>query len=263
MDTYGDLVTLLLTFFVLLYAFSSTDEVKWARLVEIVTGTPQQIVTAPIDPTEPIPGLTPEDMAPELYNVLGKSRMENLDPERTEQSDPEDVMGAEERRVEAEMSELYEKLQGYVEENDLQGVITIKEPQDDMIHIVVLSGVLFDSGRADIKPEGGPRLQEVGDMIHQSLEAVQLIYVRGHTDTNPISTSRFPDNFELSTARANAAARYISTNCDIPLSMFNSWGRGEWDPIAPNDTPENMAKNRRVEIIVASKNAEGGLFGEK
>lgn len=250
MDTYGDLVTLLLTFFVLLYAFSSIDEAKWNKLVALVTGVPTQVIAEPLDPAEPIEGLNPDDVIPPVLQNIPQNQEIPEAPGGSDGVDP---------NVDALINDLYSRLQGYVEENELDGVITV-EKQDDLIHIVILEGILFDTGRADIKEEGESRLEDVGNMIRDSIDAVQMLYVVGHTDVRPIHTAQFEDNWDLSNKRARNTLVYLQNNCQIPPGRTVSMGRGEWDPIDEGNTDEAMAKNRRVEIIVASRNSKGGLF---
>ncbi|MDK2959817.1 MAG: chemotaxis protein MotB, partial [Bacillota bacterium] len=74
--------------------------------------------------------------------------------------------------------------------------------------------------------------------------------VEGHTDNLPINTYRFPSNWELSTARATTVVRYLAEKHGIPPDRLSAAGYGEWRPVAPNDTPEHRAQNRRVDIVV-------------
>ena len=255
MDTYGDMVTLLLTFFVLLYAFSSVDETKWNKLVALVTGVPTQVIAEPIDPAEPIEGLNPDDIIPPVFQYIPQDEEINQDQPGTGTSE-------EQAEIEAIISDLYERLKGYVKENDLEGVIMV-DKQDDFIHIVILEGILFDTGKADIKEAGSKRLDDVSHMIKDSLDGIQMIYVIGHTDVRPIHNSQFEDNWDLSNKRARNTMVYMQDAAEIPPKMMTSMGRGEWDPVDDSGTEEAMAKNRRVEIIVASRNNIGGLFGDE
>ncbi len=267
MDTYGDLVTLLLTFFVLLFAFSSMDQAKWEKLVEVFTGSPPQSIMEPIDPSMPIEGLAIDDVLPSIYM---KDRSQEVKVEEP-QPDPGDgpnenkhdsASEQEQEKIRESILELTEALKGYVDENQLQGVILVEE-KAEIVYVTMQEGALFDSGRADIKPEGQVYLKDIGDIVKQHTlnDEVRMINAVGHTDSNPISTAQFKDNLELSNERAAETIRFLSSECDIPPSMFTSWGRSEWDPLADNSTPEGRRKNRRVELRIVSQNADlGDLF---
>lgn len=255
MDTYGDLVTLLLTFFVLLYAFSSVDAVKWEKLVEVFTGSPPAAIMEPVDPSMPIEGLSIDDVIPSVY-------MTKIQEDVTEEN--EDVSEAKEGDilVTQSMMELTQELEGYVEENSLSGAILVEE-KADIVYVTMQEGTLFDSGHAEIKKEGQKYLAEIGNIIkeHMQNDEVRMINAVGHTDTNPIHTAQFKDNLELSNERAANTIRFISQTCGIEERIFTAWGRSEWDPIADNGTEEGRAKNRRVQLRIVSTNAEiGGLF---
>jgi len=112
--------------------------------------------------------------------------------------------------------------------------------------------VLYDSGSAVLKPEGAELLQRMVAEIAQG--SYERIWVRGHTDSDPVTRpetlSRFPGgNLELSTARAHAVAAKL-VEFGIPKKTLAVAGFGPNEPIAPNNTPENKRKNRRVEIFV-------------
>jgi chemotaxis protein MotB len=106
--------------------------------------------------------------------------------------------------------------------------------------------VLFDVGVADISPEAIPLLEKVGAIIAGSSYEVR---VEGHTDDVPIKTARYPSNWELSTARAVTVLRYFIETYGISGKRLAAEGFAEYHPMVPNDSTENRAKNRRVEII--------------
>ena len=106
--------------------------------------------------------------------------------------------------------------------------------------------VLFNPGEADFLPSALDFLKHVGGIISRSNGSVRI---EGHTDNVPIHTERFPSNWELSTARAVSVLRYLVETLKIPATRLFAVGFGEYQPLAANDTPDNRAKNRRVEII--------------
>lgn len=105
---------------------------------------------------------------------------------------------------------------------------------------------LFDAGVADISPPAIPLLHKIGAIIAKTAYEVR---VEGHTDDIPIKTSRYPSNWELSTARAVNVLRYIIDDFQIPSERLSAAGFGEYQPIVANDSSMNRAKNRRVEIV--------------
>ncbi len=108
--------------------------------------------------------------------------------------------------------------------------------------------VLFESGSAELRPEAAPVIRRIADVL-RSLEAYQLL-VEGYADTQPISTARFPSNWELSAARALSVVRaFIATG--VRPEDLAAIGYGEYHPVASNDTPAGRAENRRVEIVVS------------
>jgi chemotaxis protein MotB len=125
----------------------------------------------------------------------------------------------------------------------LQGKLTVN----------ILDRILFDSGEADVKPAGGAVLRKVAAILtdHPELK----VHVVGHTDNVPIKASarhRFPSNWELSTARATAAVRFLTENAGVDPRRLGAVGYGEFRPIADNATAEGRARNRRIAITILS-----------
>jgi len=110
--------------------------------------------------------------------------------------------------------------------------------------------VLFDSGKADLKPDAMKILSFLGKVLNQPEFAERYMRVEGHTDNVPIRTVRFPSNWELSTGRASSVIRYYIENSQLRPDRFTASGYGEYYPVANNDTPEGRALNRRVDIVI-------------
>jgi type VI secretion system protein ImpK len=104
---------------------------------------------------------------------------------------------------------------------------------------------LFQSGRAQIEPQFLPLLRRIGAALRDQPGAVQVV---GYTDNQPIHTIAFPSNFQLSAARAQAAAAVIGSQIDP--SRISVEGRADADPIASNDTPQGREENRRIEVVL-------------
>lgn len=122
----------------------------------------------------------------------------------------------------------------------------------DLLTVNLVEKVLFDSGKAEIKPRGLEILRRVGDILKNAKD--KQIQIEGHTDNIPIGpalTTKYPTNWELSTARATVVARYFQERVGIPPQRLTPAGFAEYRPVASNDTPEGRSVNRRIEIILA------------
>lgn len=132
--------------------------------------------------------------------------------------------------------------------SQLQGKLTVN----------ILDRVLFDSGEAELKPGGETVLRKVASVLSQHPQV--KIHVIGHTDNIPIRASargRFPSNWELSTARATAAVRFLSEQGGVDPRRLGAVGYGEFRPVADNATPEGRARNRRIAITLLSEELAG------
>jgi chemotaxis protein MotB len=117
------------------------------------------------------------------------------------------------------------------------------------------SDVLFDSGKADVKPAGESALKEIAPKLKEILADKRVVLaVEGHTDNDPIKHSGFKDNRHLSLMRAHAAVTFLATQ-GLPPAALRAVGMGEFHPIAVNDTKEGRAQNRRVELRLINANS--------
>ncbi len=128
--------------------------------------------------------------------------------------------------------------------NDVSGVSIKLEARGIVISLP--SSLLFDSGSASIKPEAIDALTKISEKLK---EIPGKIKIEGHTDNVPISSSIYKSNWELSSARASSVLHFLLERGLSP-DRFSIAGYGEYRPIAPNDTEEDRAKNRRVELII-------------
>lgn len=123
--------------------------------------------------------------------------------------------------------------------------------RDGRMVLRLRNDVLFDPGRTSIKKEGQQALRDVAGVLasigRQSIG--RKLQVAGHTDNLPIGTDRFPSNWELSTARAVGVVKFLVAE-GVKPELLSASGYGEHDPVAPNDTDDNRAKNRRIEIVL-------------
>ena len=260
--TYSDMVTLLLTFFVLMYAISATDSGKFELFfASLQEGglTDEQFLAIQLkhgmididgadtvaDPDNP-PPIPKEGTHPDPWE------------DYTFTTPPED--GNEEEDENAELAELARMLETYLFENGLEHTIFLHqgEGQGDNLLITLPSEVWFDSGSADISPE----MEEVAVMLAQLFSDIYnpgrpfRIAVSGHTDTVPQNTPQFPTNWHLSHGRATNFAWILIDGSEIPPGQFYTQGYGEERPVADNETEEGRQRNRRVEILISQTRAE-------
>ena len=147
------------------------------------------------------------------------------------------------------VSKTYEQLLAEMKGEIEQGQIAITELQGKLT-VDVVDKILFDSGQAEVKPEGLAVLKRVVEILMTVTDKV--IRIEGHTDNIPIAGSlakRYPTNWELSAARALNVTRYLEKE-GIDPSILSAAAFGEYQPVAENDTPEGRAKNRRIAIIL-------------
>jgi len=135
---------------------------------------------------------------------------------------------------------LVDKLKSMIEGGQLKVIV-----RNGKMLIVLSNDVLFDSGKVQLKPAGKAALDQVASVL-KGIEDRHFV-VAGHTDNVPISTAQFPSNWELSTARAVEVTRLFIADGVSPTLLAAS-GYGEFDPVAPNDTPQNKGLNRRIEV---------------
>jgi len=133
-----------------------------------------------------------------------------------------------------------------VEERRLRGFATIKVGEQ-RVKIMLANPVLFDLGESELKPSAIPVLQQLAGLLKDIPNAV---LVEGHTDDRPIVGGKFRSNWELSSARAFSVIRYFIEEENIKPERLSAVGYGEHRPLYPNDTEENRAKNRRIEINI-------------
>lgn len=228
MDTYGDMVTLLLTFFVLLFSFSTIDAEKWKALVGAFSGTPVEAV-APLDPSNANPNV----------EFLDTGSSKDTSEQTSEQT-------------KEQFQELYEKIKKHIEENGLSTKLSVEMHEGEIL-MRLSDSVLFDSGSASLVSSAMPLMHDIGELLREGENSIGMVRIEGHTDNRPISNSRYSDNWELSSARAYTVLQYLQQNGMMKQSKLSYTAYGEQRPVASNDTEEGQAKNRRVDFVILRK----------
>ncbi|WP_195986930.1 OmpA family protein [Clostridium sp. D53t1_180928_C8] len=214
MDTYADTITLLLTFFILLYSFSTTDNERLkliaAALKGEITGVPTKLKDVP-----------------------------NIDKKDSEQGigekSPYDV--------------LVDEVTEIINKNALTDVVKIRE-EDAGVVLQLSDSILFDLGQAEMKSDSTAVLDVISNILPNISNEIM---VQGHTDNVPISSAKYKSNWELSTARAVNVIRYFIEVKGFNPTRFSATGYGEYRPLVDNSTDENRAINRRVDILIVQK----------
>ncbi len=135
--------------------------------------------------------------------------------------------------------------------------------EDRGLVITFVAEVLFDSGKAKIRPEAYPTLDKVAAFL-TDVTPDRRIAIEGHTDNEPIKHSGWKSNWELSTARATSVLHYLVDEKGIVPDLVHATGYGEYRPVASNDAADGRQQNRRVEIVILPKElgqlkAEAGM----
>ncbi len=143
----------------------------------------------------------------------------------------------------------YEALAHDLSQEVEKGQLQVKQYKN-MLSVELAEQIFFDSGSAALKPGGKDVLKKVGEAL-KGYEN-KIIRVVGHTDNVPISKSPVASNWDLSVARATTVVRFLQ-EAGVPPERMIASGRGEYDPVAPNDTTEGRQKNRRIEIMLIDK----------
>ena len=247
LTTYSDMVTLLLTFFVLLFTFSNVDAEKFKALaaslqfalnsrtgVSVFEGNPPTI-DEPIEAVVSGPEKSSDDMAGYTLEVTSESSEEGNG------------------LLNKEIGRIYKIVSDFVEEEGLEAEVKLRTDRRGVI-IDINESILFDIGKAELKPDSLALLDKLTKLIN-SFD--NNIIVEGHTDNMPISNSRFPTNWELSVIRATTVVRYFTEEKKIDPGRLSAAGYGEYRPIAPNDSEQNRALNRRVNMLIVAS-IQGG-----
>ncbi len=212
--TYADMVTLLLTFFVMLVAISSVDTERFEKIMYSI----QYTLGAGVAPGGRVGRI-------DTHDVLQR----NLSRPTGSENEP-----------------LLADIRETIKQKDLQDSVQVVQRGNKVI-IRVKGQVLFPTASARFDPRAKKVLDELARIVKEHPE--YRLDVGGHTDPRPIRTAKFDSNWELSALRATAVLRYLVDKGVNPRRM-TATGYADTDPIVPNTSLENMAKNRRVEFVL-------------
>lgn len=211
LTTFSDLMSLLLCFFVLIVAMSSTDPSEFNKATGSLKGSL---------------GILTEDPSNMEMTMAIFTKISDVDV--------------------GEISMAVSKLRDFVEtqkkEESVKVVIT-----SEGIAVRILTPVLFDQGMAEIRPQGMPYLAKIFELAEDWNNKIRIC---GHTDNTPVQSAMYDSNWELAYARARNVVRFGMNYSRIEPERFSAVSYGEYRPAFPNDSEENRSKNRRIEIFI-------------
>ncbi len=223
MTTFSDLVTLLLTFFVLLLSMASMDPVKFVQAKTSIKdafgwrtkAAPKQY-SIPIIPSPPIAKFSPI-------------------PQET-------------------VSKVYKRVKTDIELTKLEEQVELIKKDNDTIILRINDSVLFDPGKILLNPSSYPLLRKVADIVRP---LPMLMRIEGHTDNTRIQRQNL-SNWDVSVARAVSVLRFYNRGKLFSMDRMSAVGYGETRPVVPNTSEDNKAKNRRVDIVLRSNKTASG-----
>ncbi|MGH4120094.1 flagellar motor protein MotB [Clostridium sp.] len=225
--TFADTMTLLLTFFVLLYSFSTVDAAKFEQIASSL----QSVLTGEA-------GTTIMDLNVKSGEIPLVGEPMPTVPDTTATTETEDI---------------YEKVQSFIKEKKLENIVKLKSDDRGVI-IQLRENILFESGKAEIIGKIKPVLKTISGLVSSFPND---IVIEGHTDNVPISNYEYKNNWQLSSARAlNVLEFFVGMNDQMHPERFTSVAYGEYQPIAPNNNDVNRTLNRRVNILIVANEKE-------
>ncbi len=254
---YGDLVTLLLAFFVVMYAISSINEGKYRvlsdSLNEAFGGPPRTIRPINIG-SQQVQG-SDRDRGPPMQSAGARGPIAPLPlqnwPKRPQVHRDMDAREWERldrvamARAQAGLRTITQEIEQALAGLIAQDLVTVRRTEF-WVEVEIKSDILFASGSAQPMPDALPTLDALADAL---MPFPNLIRIEGHTDNVPINTALYPSNWELSTARAASVLHLFHRRGVVPVRM-TLIGNGEYRPVADNATADGRNANRRVLIVI-------------
>ncbi|TZF88411.1 flagellar motor protein MotD [Cognatilysobacter lacus] len=247
---YGDLVTLLLAFFVVMYAVSSVNAGKYRAVADSLStafgGAPRSVTAVQLGHVQQgsadlrVPSLA-------MARAAAPGRALPLQAPRL-RADLADTPAARAARAHA----VHQQLQGIGDRigDALSGLVQQKlvrlRQGSDYLEVEIQSDLLFPSGSASPSALAVDTVQKLASVLRDAPNAIR---VEGYTDDQPIASPSFPSNWELSAARA-ASVLHVMLQAGVAPSRLSMTGYGEFQPVAANDTPQGRNANRRVMLVI-------------
>jgi len=239
--SYADFITLLFAFFVVMFATSQTDKTKAKQVSDAVTEALEHGGVSAM--VHSILGGTVDEKGQGNAMMRGPGGEEKVKPPIPKPVPPPEVA-----ELLPSMNYLSNELQGELK----SGKIEMRLEARGLV-ISLKQAAFFPSAGDAVSPESYPSLQKVSAVLHELPNPVRL---EGHTDSIPIHTARFRNNWELSAARSIAMLNLLTDKFQLPGERFSVAGYADTAPVAANDTEEGRARNRRVDIVILNQFAK-------
>ena len=181
----------------------------------------------------------------EKLNSLLSQKMSELDERERTINELQDMINAQTERVQNLLNSVKDALLGFSSDE-----LTVRE-KDGKVYVAMSDKLLFESGSARVDKRGKEALAKLAEVLNKQTEID--VYIEGHTDSKPINTAQFKDNWDLSVIRATSVVRILTKDYGVNPLQIQPCGRGEFMPVADNESADGRAKNRRTEIIMAPK----------
>ncbi|MBP5223015.1 MAG: flagellar motor protein MotB [Lachnospiraceae bacterium] len=258
MATFSDLMNLLLCFFVLLFSMSTIEEAKWNELVASLNSSFSIFDAGSTAIGEGIlisNGVSQLNELDQYINSTGKAADSTVDGERLDEfiknpeskEEIEQILEKVEQQNLQENEELAELVEEAVKESSMADQIEVSFTAQ-YVQLSMKGALLFESGSAKLREESEKVLDKAGMILERYAKGI--IEIEGHTDNVPMSSAKYADNEELSSARALSVFYYLIEHSNLDPVNIRHAGMGERTPIADNSTEEGRSKNRRVEIRI-------------
>ena len=178
-------------------------------------------------------------------NELLTKKMQELDDRERTINQLQDLINAQNEKVQNILKSVKDALMGFSSDE-----LSVRE-ENGKIYVAMSDKLLFQSGSATVDKRGKEALSKLAEVLNKQKDVD--VNIEGHTDTKPIHTARFADNWDLSVIRATSVVRILTKEYGVSPMQIVPSGRGEYLPVADNETTEGRSKNRRTEIIIAPK----------
>lgn len=236
--TYADLMNLLLILFIILYASSRMDSAQFQQIAESLR-VGFSTISISQSGTHNKSGADNAQLEDGSSVFSNAQMIQDIYSAQTNESGMTDI----------QYEDFYEKLMQLLKDNNLTGNVTVTA-REEGIAISFADNVLFAKSSAVLNDSSYAIIDKIGSLMIQL--PFSYVLVEGHADSDKIHNQYYEDNMDLSSKRAaNVWRRLVA--CGLPPDKMASVGYGEYRPIAPNDTIQNKAKNRRVVISILKK----------
>lgn len=211
--SYADFITLLMIFFIIMYAISNIDKAKYEKLTTALNQAMGD-------------GSAIADTGSKMGGETGNGLFED-----------------------AKLKEIKENLDKYLKENHLSDSVSTTIEKRGLV-VSFKDSLFFDSGKAEVIPQQIDKLIKISKIINQSMISGSYIRVEGHTDSVPVHNQLYKSNWDLSVMRASNVAQILIDKAGIKPERLSAIGYGEYRPKDDNNTAKGKSNNRRVDILI-------------